>query len=256
MQEPAANTVPPAVAEYFRTHPRPAVALSGGADSAYLLWCAHQCCADVQAYFVKTQFQTETEIKRAIGLALDLHVGLCLLEMDILDNPAVTANGPDRCYHCKTALLGRLLTAAEEDGRDGLADGTNASDDPRERPGMRALAELGISSPLRTGGLSKKDVRRLSKAAGLPTWDLPSDSCLATRIAVGVPLTAADLRTTERAENALRTLGLTDLRVRRDTAGAAAVQVPASQLPAAEKLLPQIRKVLAADYAGITLGTR
>ncbi len=247
--------VPAAVKAFFRAHPRPAIAFSGGTDSAYLLYCACRCCADVTAYFVRTPFQTRAELERAIEVALDLKANLCLLNLDILNVPEVAANGPDRCYRCKTALLNWMLTAAGEDGRSALADGTNASDDPAERPGMRALEELGIASPLRDAGLTKEMVRERSKAAGLPTWDLPSDSCLATRIPAGTAITAEDLRRTERAETALRALGLTDLRVRQ-RGRTARVEVPAALLPQAERLLPQIRTALAGEYGAVTLASR
>ena len=112
---------------------------------------------------------------------------MTVVEADILAVPEAAANGPQRCYHCKTALFSQLRQAAREDGYTVLLDGTNASDDAGDRPGMRALRELEVRSPLRECGLTKEEVRRRSREAGLFTWDKPAYACLATRIPTGTP---------------------------------------------------------------------
>ena len=130
--------------EFFKTAPRAAAAFSGGVDSAFLLWAAVRYGCDVHAYYVKTAFQPEFELEDARRLARQLHVPLTVIEKDILSVPEAAANGPDRCYHCKRALFTCLWEAARSDGHTLLLDGTNASDDAGDRPGMRALRELEV----------------------------------------------------------------------------------------------------------------
>ena len=140
---------------FFAAHPRVAVAFSGGVDSAYLLYAAKTAGCDAAAYFLKTPFQPQFELEDAQKLAGQLGVPLHIVEYDVLRVPGVAENGPLRCYHCKRALFTRLWEAARADGFEVLCDGTNASDDGADRPGMKALAELGVRSPLREAGLSK-----------------------------------------------------------------------------------------------------
>ena len=124
---------------------------------------------------------------------------MTVLEADILSVPPAAANGPDRCYHCKTALFSLLRAAAARDGYPLLLDGTNASDDAGDRPGMRALRELAVRSPLRECGISKAEVRARSREAGLFTWNKSAYACLATRIPTGTPITAEALSWVEGA---------------------------------------------------------
>ena len=173
--------------EFFSLVPKAAVAFSGGTDSAFLLWAARECGCEVRAYYGKTAFQPQFELEDARRLASELEVPMTVVEADILSVPEAAANGPQRCYHCKTALFSRLRQAAREDGYTVLLDGTNASDDAGDRPGMRALRELEVRSPLRECGLTKDEVRRRSREAGLFTWDKPAYACLATRIPTGAP---------------------------------------------------------------------
>ena len=133
--------------EFFSLVPKAAVAFSGGTDSAFLLWAARECGCDVRAYYVKTAFQPQFELEDARRLASELEVPMTVVEADILSVPEVAANDPQRCYHCKTALFSRLRQAAREDGYTVLLDGTNASDDAGDRPGMRALRELEVFAP-------------------------------------------------------------------------------------------------------------
>lgn len=200
--------------EYFQENPKVALGFSGGVDSSYLLYAAVQCGANVQPYFIKTAFQPAFELEDAKRLAEQLGVTLTVIEYDILGNPAVVANPIDRCYHCKSSLFGVLKERAKLDGYTVLMDGTNASDDADDRPGMRALQEMQVHSPLRLCGLTKAEIRRLSKKAGLFTWDKPAYACLATRIPTGEALTAAVLDRVEQAENVLFQMGFRDFRVR------------------------------------------
>ena len=200
--------------DFFILNPRIAVAYSGGVDSSYLLYAAKNAGCDVRAYFVKSQFQPEFERADALAFSESTGVPLTIGTLDVLSESEVASNPPDRCYHCKTAILSHLWELARADGYTILCDGTNADDDESDRPGMRALRELGVSSPLRENGLSKADIRRLSKQAGLSMHDKPSYSCLATRIPTGIAITEDLLAKIERAENALFGMGFTDFRVR------------------------------------------
>ena len=200
--------------DFFRENPKAALAFYGGADSAYLLWAAREGAEDVKAYYVRSPFQPAFELADAKRLAEELHMPMALLEADVLSVPGAAANGPDRCYHCKTALFTLLKNAALADGYSLLIDGTNASDDAGDRPGMRALKELAVRSPLRECGITKAEVRQRSKEAGLFTWDKPAYACLATRVPTGTAITPEALSAVEGAENALAALGYRDFRVR------------------------------------------
>lgn len=215
--------------EFFSQHPKAALAFSGGADSAYLLWAGRTWGEDVRPYYVSTPFQPAWERRDAHRLAQELGVPLTVVELDVLACPEVTANPSNRCYHCKRALFSALWQQVRADGFSLLLDGTNASDDASDRPGMKALAELEVRSPLREFGITKGQLRQLSRQAGLFTWDKPAYACLATRIPTGTPVTAEDLARVEAGEDALFALGYTNFRLRlRGDAGL--LQLPASQM--------------------------
>ena len=217
---------------FFKENPKAALGFSGGVDSSYLLYAGVQAGADIHPYYIKTAFQPQFELDDAERLCAQLGVPLTVLELDVLKNEAVTANPPDRY----TLLL----------------DGTNASDDAGERPGMRALKELHVCSPLRECGLTKAEIRRLSREAGLFTWDKPAYACLATRIPSGDAITAEKLLATERAEAVLFSLGLTDFRVR-NYRGAARLQFPEAQLNAVLAHRAEILQELKKDYPAVLL---
>ena len=237
---------------FFKENPKAALGFSGGVDSSYLLYAGVQAGADIHPYYIKTAFQPQFELDDAERLCAQLGVPLTVLELDVLKNEAVTANPPDRCYHCKTALFGALSTRALADGYTLLLDGTNASDDAGDRPGMRALKELHVCSPLRECGLTKAEIRRLSREAGLFTWDKPAYACLATRIPSGDAITAEKLLATEHAEAFLFSLGLTDFRVR-NYRGAARLQFPEAQLNAVLAHRAEILQELKKDYPAVLL---
>lgn len=221
------------LSDFFRENPRAALAFSGGTDSAYLLYEALQCGAEVRPYYVKTPFQPRFELDDALRLTKELGAELTVIEYDILDDGLVAANPADRCYHCKKKLFGLLLRErAANDGLSLIIDGTNASDDAGDRPGMRALGELCIRSPLRECGLTKAEIRARSKEAGLFTWSKPAYACLATRVPTGRPIERELLQRVEGAESELFALGFTDFRVRLFHE-AARIQLPAAQMAAA-----------------------
>ena len=134
--------------DFFQECPKVALGFSGGVDSAYLLYAALDHGAQVRPYFIKTAFQPQFELEDARRLCAQLGVELTVVELDVLQIHGVAENPPDRCYHCKRALFGRLRQQALADGYTVLIDGTNASDDAGDRPGMRALGELSVRSPL------------------------------------------------------------------------------------------------------------
>ena len=238
--------------DFFQANPKAALAFSGGVDSAYLLYEAVRCGAQVRAYYVKSAFQPQFELEDARRLAAELGADLRVLEVDVLADPRIGANPANRCYYCKTAIFTAIHAAAKEDGFSLLLDGTNASDDAGDRPGMRALQELSVRSPLRECGLTKEEIRQLSREAGLFTWDKPAYACLATRIPTGEAITAEKLRWTEAAEDHLFALGFSDFRVRM-VGTAAKLQLPAAQLPRLMERRQEIVAQLKQYYSDVLL---
>lgn len=225
---------------FFAEYPSAALAFSGGVDSAYLLSKAVASGCDIHAYYVKSAFQPEFETNDAIRLCRELGAKFTIIEMDVLSDETICKNPADRCYHCKKKIFSAILSAAKEDGYTLLLDGTNASDDASDRPGMKVLAELSVRSPLKECGLSKEEIRRLSKEAGLFTWDKPAYACLATRIPVGIEITSEKLSITEQAEDALTRFGFSDFRIRFSSEGGK-IQVREEDF---EKILLYRREIL------------
>ena len=191
---------------------RVAVAYSSGVDSTFLLAAAHETLGEnVTAVIGKTASFPEREYRDAVAFCEKLGVRYSVVEPDQMAVEGFRENPPERCYLCKRALFSAFLEAAQ---KVPLADGTNADDSKDYRPGMRALRELGIVSPLREAGLTKADIRELSREMGLPTWNKPSFACLATRIPCGEEITEEKLRMIEKAEECLFDLGFTQVRVR------------------------------------------
>ena len=237
---------------FFTEHPKAAIAFSGGVDSAYLLYAAIRAGADVTAYCACTEFQPRFELEDAMSLASSLGARLVFLRLSALEDETIASNPENRCYFCKRRIFSAILKRAESDGYDLLLDGTNASDDLSQRPGSRALAELSVRSPLREAGLTKAEIRRLSREAGLPTWDKPAYACLATRIPAGEPITREALARTERAESYLSSLGFRDFRVRTRGNGAL-LQVRQEDLPLVLSRREEIVNTLKGDYVSVTL---
>ena len=192
-----------------------AVAFSGGVDSTYLLHEAVKAGKEkVTALIMKTPSVPERELDEAVAFCKSRGISFFVLPADPFSAAGFKENGRDRCYICKHFLFSALLEKAKEEGIPFVADGTNADDRKEFRPGLRALKELDIRSPLAEAGLTKKEIRELSEKEGLPTWNKPSFSCLATRFPYGEELTVEKLRRTEAAENLLAELGFTQRRVR------------------------------------------
>ncbi|MDO4546797.1 MAG: ATP-dependent sacrificial sulfur transferase LarE [Clostridia bacterium] len=238
--------------DFFGLHPRAGIAFSGGVDSAYLLYAAIQSGARVKAYYVKSAFQPAFELEDAKKIAERIRADMTVIDLDVLDCERIAANPPDRCYHCKRRIFSAIVERANADGFDTLFDGTNASDDAGDRPGMRALRELKVLSPLRECGLTKPEIRERSKEAGLFTWNKPAYACLATRIRTGEVITREKLEKTELAEGYLYSLGFSDFRVRM-AGGAARIQVTPSQIQRVLTLRNDILSALKKYYDAVTL---
>ena len=238
--------------DFFTENPRAALAFSGGVDSAFLLWAAKQYGAQVRAYYVKTAFQPQFEYEDALRLAKLLDADMVTLEVDVLQQEQIVSNPANRCYACKCCLMRTIREAATKDGFSVLIDGTNASDEAGDRPGMQALREEQVRSPLRECGLTKAQIRKASKEAGLFTHDKPAYACLATRIPTGMRITAKDLERTERSEEYLRKLGFSSFRIRL-MGNSAKLQLQQQDLPLLLLHRSQIVEHLRKDYAEVLL---
>ncbi|MCI5585902.1 MAG: ATP-dependent sacrificial sulfur transferase LarE [Lachnospiraceae bacterium] len=241
-----------ALAAFFQENNRVALAFSGGVDSSYLLYEAIRQGVKIQPYYVKSAFQPEFEYQDALRLAKELGAELKVIHVDVLASKQVTANPANRCYYCKNCIFSTILKEAAKDGYEVILDGTNASDDAADRPGMQALCEMKVRSPLRECGLTKKHIRQLSKEAGLFTWDKPAYACLATRIPTGEEITREKLEATEAAESFLFSQGFSDFRVR-FLKGCARIQLPHDQLSLLLEKRQLILETLKRDYQGVVL---
>jgi uncharacterized protein len=192
------------------------VAYSGGVDSTFLLKAAVDTLGaeNVLACISVGPVEPEGQFERASKIAKSIGAKLKAIEADELSNPNFTANKADRCFHCKSHLCKILLDIAKEQGMKHVIFGTNYDDLGDYRPGNRAMKVFGIRSPLAEAKLSKGDIRQLSRELGLPTADLPSSPCLASRIAYGLEVTEQRLKQIDEAEDFLRSLGFVELRVR------------------------------------------
>jgi uncharacterized protein len=191
------------------------VAFSAGVDSTFLLAVVHEVLRD-RALALTAHSPSIPAAEREEARALAARIGVRHLEVESReqDDPRYVANGPDRCYYCKSELFRICKEIAGREGLRAVLDGFNADDRRDHRPGHVAARERQVRSPLAEAGLSKEEVRAWSAAYGLPTWEKPQLACLASRIPYGTPVTPERLAQVERAEAALRALGLRELRVR------------------------------------------
>jgi pyridinium-3,5-biscarboxylic acid mononucleotide sulfurtransferase len=198
----------------IRGYGKAAVAFSGGVDSSFLCAVAREELGEgAAAITIVSPMLPKSELGDARKVAALVGIRHVLVEAGALEEE-VAANPADRCYHCKKREFGSIARAAREIGIDVVLDGTNVDDEGDYRPGMRAITELKVASPLREAGLTKAEIRELSRVIGLPTWDKPAFACLASRIPYGERIDQVKLTRIEKAEDYLRGLGLRQFRVR------------------------------------------
>jgi uncharacterized protein len=238
------------------------VAFSGGADSAFLLAAAARSGTEVLAATSTSASLASGEWEAAAEFARGLGVEHLRVETQELARPGYAANGPDRCYHCKSELLDLLVELARARGVAAVATGTNA-DDVREvhRPGLRAAAERLVITPLADSGFSKADVRAASAAWGLPTWNKPQAACLASRIAYGIPVDAERLARVDRAEagvrRALSRAGINAVNLRvRDLGTEAVIEIDREHVAAASLCAEAVAAAVASGFESARVDSR
>lgn len=227
-----------------------AVAYSGGVDSTFLLRMAADVLGRdrVLAVTAVSTLYPRRELEESKALAAVMAVRQVVIETDELGIEGFADNPPDRCYHCKRELFGEVAAAARREGIGTIADGANADDVSDWRPGLRAAAELGVRSPLKEAGLTKADIRALSRELGLPTWNKPAKACLASRFPYRHRITPQALEMVAAAEEYLAGLDLTQYRVRHHGT-VARIEVPPGEL--ARLVQPEVREALVARFKAI-----
>jgi len=232
------------------------VAFSGGADSAYLAWTAHQTLGErALAITALSPSFSAYDRQQAETFANQANLRHEFIETHEFENPQYVLNQADRCYHCKTELFGVLAKLRAARGLGVMTYGVNADDLKDFRPGHRAAAEFGVLAPLLDVGLTKAEIRELSRRAGLATWDRPASACLASRVPYGMPVTIETLSRIERAENVLREFGFRQVRVRAH-GELARIEIAADELPRAlhaEMAEAIAARVRSAGFAYVTL---
>lgn len=208
------------------------IAYSGGVDSAYLAYIANSMLGKkALAVFANSPVCAPSDLEEAAALAEKLRLNFRSIETNELEDARFAANTTDRCYYCKQSLFGKLKILAGAEGLSWLADGTNYDDLSDYRPGRRAGREMNIRSPLLEAGITKDEIRQLSKAAGLPTWDKPASPCLASRIPYNTPVTLEILQKIAEGEKYLRSLGIRQLRLRHH-GDIARIEIDEQKMPA------------------------
>lgn len=194
---------------------RTLVAYSGGVDSAYLSWAAHQALkSDMMAVIADSPSLARTQLQDAMAFAEEQGIPLEVIQTAEMERPEYVRNDPGRCFHCKDELFQVMETFALAHQFQSIAYGVNVDDQGDFRPGQAAAREHRIAAPLLDAGLTKAEIRELAKQAGLRVWDKPASACLSSRIEYGRPVTRQALSAVEQGEDALRALGFRQVRVR------------------------------------------
>jgi uncharacterized protein len=209
------------------------VAYSGGTDSAYLAYAAHQALgSSMLAVIADSASLPRAELAAALAFAAEHNIPTQVLQTDELENPDYQRNDSRRCFHCKSELFARMEVERERQGFRHIAYGMNLDDRGEFRPGQQAAAEHHAIAPLVTAELSKAEIRQLAQEAGLNLWDKPASACLASRIEYGRPVTRENLSQVEQAEEALHALGFQQVRVRHH-GELARIEISRDELPRA-----------------------
>jgi len=191
------------------------VAFSGGTDSAYLAWAAKQALGDAAIAVTADSASLPESHKRDLeAFVARFEIPHSYIQTTEFDNPEYVRNDPNRCFHCKDELFTRLEEVGRERGYDHIVYGVNVDDLGDYRPGQSAALQHEVKAPLADAGLSKAEIRELSRLAGLPTWDRPASACLSSRIPYGTPVTIQTVKTVERGEEEIKALGFRQFRVR------------------------------------------
>jgi uncharacterized protein len=194
---------------------RTLVAYSGGVDSAYLAWAAHQALqADMLAVIADSPSLARTHLRDAVSFAEENRIPLEIIHTAEMDRPEYVRNDPQRCFFCKDELFRMMEDFAQRHGFQSIAYGVNVDDQADFRPGQAAARNHQVAAPLLEAGLTKAEIRELAHAAGLRVWDKPASACLSSRIEYGRPVTREALAAVEQGEDALRALGFRQFRVR------------------------------------------
>lgn len=240
----------------LRAHAPLVIAYSGGVDSAYLLAEAHRTLGDaVLGVIADSPSLPRAALANALALAEQIGARVEVVRTAELDNPDYASNPVNRCYFCKAELFVRLDALAKERGFRAIAYGENADDMQQVRPGRQAATEFAVIAPLRDAGLTKAEIRELSRELNLPTADAPAQPCLSSRIPHGTPVTIEALAMIERGEALVRSLGFRVFRVRHLAATATArVQIAPDEMPRLPQLQPALESgLLAAGYARVEI---
>jgi len=238
------------------------LAYSGGVDSTFLLKALELVGIRAIAVTSKSPTVPAQDLEDAERFARALGIEHRVIETSEMEDENFTSNSPDRCFHCKDELFGRLRAIADKVGMPFVLDGSTLDDASDHRPGMRAAKEHGVRSPLLDAGFTKDDIREASRELGLETWEKPSSACLSSRIPYGTPITVESLKRIEESEKALRAMGFKALRVRAH-GPVARIEVPHEQMPEALKLKDAIAeklkeagfKFVALDLEGLKSGS-
>lgn len=241
--------------EILSSYERVALAYSGGVDSSFLLHFVGDVLGRENVLPITLFSEVTTEDELAFGQRLAQGFDHRVIEMSVLEIPEFVANSAERCYFCKMEIFKNIIAEARSNGFDKVVEGSNYSDLGDYRPGMVAVRELGVASPLLEAGLTKDEIREVSKAMGLETWDYPSKACSASRIPYGGEISLEKLQAVQACEGFLEEIGFSNLRVRHH-GPVARIELEPSQMERALEKREEILSFFASYFTYISLDLR